>query len=181
MIPPGKPEVGWRRLVAAAVVLVVMLAAALFAFRHEIATMVSNEARASTPVQVAAAPTTPKPPPTVAPPAPAKPAAPSSSAATVPQRTAGPPQQAAPPQATPQPAAPQQVMRQPAPTQQASESPGQVAPQSVVRANANATAAAATRPNRPPPAEIARPRIEVDLASSKIDLVDGRYVVRGQL
>lgn len=28
---------------------------------------------------------------------------------------------------------------------------------------------------------MARPNIEVDLASSKIDVVDGRYVVRGQL
>ena len=28
---------------------------------------------------------------------------------------------------------------------------------------------------------MARPQLEVDLASSKIDVVDGRYVVRGQL
>jgi hypothetical protein len=94
----------------------VLLAAVLFAFRAKIATMISYEARASSPVQVAAAP----PPPTA---------------------TAA---------ATPSPA-------------------------SVVRNIANEPAA------RPRPAAEARPQIEVDLTTSSIDVVDGHYVVRGQL
>jgi predicted Zn finger-like uncharacterized protein len=103
IIPP-KPAFAWGRLVAAAVVLVVVLAAAMFAFRHEIAAMMAHEAQASTPT-VAAAP-------------------------------------------------------------------------------ASASTAARTGmpwPARPPAAEPARPQIEIDLDSSKIDVVDGRYVVRGQL
>lgn len=51
------------------------------------------------------------------------------------------------------------------------------APQSVVRAS-NAQPA---RPVRQGPADTDRPQIEVDLSASKIDLVDGHYVVRGQL
>src|SRR6185436_14700862 len=43
-----KPEFAWRRLVAVAVVILVLLAAALFAFRREIVTMMSYEAKAST-------------------------------------------------------------------------------------------------------------------------------------
>jgi predicted Zn finger-like uncharacterized protein len=54
IIPP-KPAFPWRRAVAAAVVLVLLIAAALFAFRAKIATMISHEARASAPAQVAAA------------------------------------------------------------------------------------------------------------------------------
>ena len=122
VIPP-KRDVAWRRLVAVAVVVVVLVAATLFAFRGEIATMISYEARASTPVQVTAAPEPPSVP---------------AAAATAPS------------------------------------------PSSVVRATAN-NAAAGPRPARPPSVEPGRPSIEVDLASSKIDVVDGRYVVRGQL
>ena len=127
VIPP-KPDIAWRRLVAVAVVVVVLVAATLFAFRREIASMMSYEARASTPVQVTAAP----PPPVAAP------ASRALSAAAVPS------------------------------------------PPSVVRTTAN-NAGPAARPARPPQVEVARPSIEVDLASSKIDVVDGRYVVRGQL
>lgn len=39
----------------------------------------------------------------------------------------------------------------------------------------------AARPARPASVEAGRPSIEVDLAFSKIEVVDGRYVVRGQL
>jgi predicted Zn finger-like uncharacterized protein len=117
IIPP-KPAFPWRRAVTVAVVVLMVLAAVLFAFRGKIATMISYEARASSPVQVAAAP------------APAKPAAP---AATTP------------------------------------------APASVVRTVTNEATA------RPRPAPEARPLIEVDLTTSSIDVVDGRYVVRGQL
>lgn len=53
VIPP-KPAFPWRRAVAAAVVLVLLIAAVLFAFRAKIATMISYEARASAPVQAAA-------------------------------------------------------------------------------------------------------------------------------
>ena len=129
VIPP-KTGVAWRRLVAVAVVVAVLVAAALFTFRREIATMVSYEARASTPVQTAAAP----PPPSAPVPAPSA-AAPSSSS------------------------------------------------QSVVRttSSGNGTSGPGARPPRAPQAEVARPNIEVDLASSKIDVVDGRYVVRGEL
>src|SRR5215813_3570351 len=54
VIPP-KPVFPWRRAVAAVVVLVLLIAAVLFAFRAKIATMISYEARASAPVRVAAA------------------------------------------------------------------------------------------------------------------------------
>jgi len=130
-----KPEFAWRRLVAVAVVILVLLAATLFAFRREIATMMSYEAKASTsPTQVAAVPPTP---------------------ATATPATAT---------ATAQPATPATSAGSP--------------PQSVVRAN-NPQAA---RPSaRPGPDAPARPQIEVDLSASKIDVVDGRYVVRGQL
>ena len=57
-----------------------------------------------------------------------------------------------------------------------------------VRASAPADAAATSPPPPPPaprapavPAAPARARIEIDLSSSKIEVVDGRYVVRGQL
>jgi len=83
VIPP-KPTTTWHRPLAIAAVVVVLVAVALFAFRREISTMISYEARAST-----------------------------------------------------------------------SAAPGQP--------------------------ESARPMIEVDLASSKIEVVDGRYVVRGQI
>ena len=66
-----------------------------------------------------------------------------------------------------------------------STAPAAVAsPPSVVRATANNAGPGpgpTARPPRPPQVEAARPNIEVDLASSKIDVVDGRYVVRGQL
>ena len=114
IIPP-KPAFPWRRAVTFAVVVVLLLAAAvLFAFRGKIATMISYEARASSPVQVAAVPT-PPPPATAA--------------------------------ATPRPA-------------------------SVLRNEATPRAR---------PVVDARPQIEVDVATSSIDAVDGRYVVRGQL
>lgn len=129
VIPP-KPAMAWRRLVAVAVVVVVLVAAALFTFRREIATMMSYEARASTPVQVTAA--TPPPSP-----------APSPSSASAPAAVPSPP--------------------------------------SVLRTTGNTASATSPRPVRPPQVEAARPRIEVDLASSKIDVVDGRYVVRGQI
>jgi len=133
MVVPPRRDIGWRRLVAVAVVAVALVAATLFAFRHEIAGMISHEARASTPVQVTAAPSPPA----------AAAAAPST-----------------PPAAT-------------APS-----------PSSIVRTTAShAGPGPSARPARPPQVEAARPRpnIEVDLASSKIDVVDGRYVVRGQL
>jgi len=113
IIPP-KPAFPWRRAVAVAVVVVLLLAAALFAFRGKIATMISYEARASSPVQVVAVPR-PTPPATAA--------------------------------ATPPPA-------------------------SVLRNEATARAR---------PVVEARPQIEVDVTTSSIDAVDGRYVVRGQL
>jgi predicted Zn finger-like uncharacterized protein len=62
VIPP-KPAFPWRRAVAAAVVLVLLIAAVLFAFRAKIATMISYEARASAPAQAATAtPAAPAPP-----------------------------------------------------------------------------------------------------------------------
>jgi len=138
VIPP-RPGVAWRRLIAVAVVVVVLVAATLFAFRREIASMVSYEARASTPVQMTAAPA----PPTSAAAGPASAAAPATAAAVP-------------------------------------------SPPSVVRATANSAGQGAgpgptAPPGRSPQAQAARPNIEVDLASSKIDVVDGRYVVRGQL
>ncbi len=55
VIPP-KPAFRWGRVAAiAAVVLFVVAAAVVFAFRGKIATMISSEARASAPVQVATA------------------------------------------------------------------------------------------------------------------------------
>jgi predicted Zn finger-like uncharacterized protein len=133
-----KPQFGWRRLVAVAVVILVLLAAALFAFRNEIRTMMSYEALASTPAAEAKAP--PSSPPS---PAARAPVAPPASPPTSAPATAS----AAPP------------------------------PQSVVRASTSQP----PRPMRPGPADAARPQIEVDLSASKIDVVDGRYVVRGQL
>jgi predicted Zn finger-like uncharacterized protein len=136
VIPP-KRDIAWRRLIAIAAVVVVLVAATLFAFRREIATMMSYEARASTPVQMTAAPVPPTAPSTAAAPSPAP---------AVPAATPSPP--------------------------------------SVVRttaSNAGPGPGPAARPARPPQVEAARPNIEVDLASSKIDVVDGRYVVRGQL
>jgi len=128
VIPP-KPEFAWRRAVAIAAVVVVLAAATLFAFRREISTMMSYEARASTPIQVTAASVPPPP------------------SATATQ--------------SPAPAAPP-------------------SPPSVILTTAN-NAGPAARSARPPQVEVARPNIEVDLAFSKIDVVDGRYVVRGQL
>lgn len=128
VIPPRR-GIGWRRLVAIATAAVVLVAATLFAFRREIASLVSYEARASPPVQVTAAPSPP-------------------AAATA--TTATPP------------AAP--------------------SPSSVVRTTASTPGPGpSAHPARPPQVEAPRPNIEVDLASSKIDVVDGRYVVRGQL
>jgi predicted Zn finger-like uncharacterized protein len=95
VIPP-KPAFPWPRVIAAAVLLLVLIGAVLFAFRDKIAGLVSHEARVAAPVAVAAAP----PPPPVAPRAAATPA---------------------------------------------------------------------------------RPRIEIDLDESKIEIVGGRYVVRGQV
>jgi predicted Zn finger-like uncharacterized protein len=103
IIPP-KPAFAWKRLAAVAVGLVVLVAAAMFAFRHEIAAMIS-EARAWTPAATAAAPA----------------------------------------------------------------------------ASTSARSGAVPWPARPPAAEPALPQIEIDLNSSKIDVVEGRYVVRGQL
>jgi predicted Zn finger-like uncharacterized protein len=77
VIPP-KPAFPWRRAVAVGVVLVVLIAAVLFVFRAKIATMISYEARASAPVQVATAP----------PPAAPAPARTASAGATTPARTA---------------------------------------------------------------------------------------------
>jgi predicted Zn finger-like uncharacterized protein len=145
VVVPPRRDIGWRRLVAVAVVAVVLGAATLFAFRHEIAGMISYEARASTPVQVTAAPSPPA----------ADTAAPTAaaSAATAPAAAPSPPPAATAP-----------------------------SPSSVVRTTAsNAGPGPSARPTRPPPVEAARPNIEVDLSSSKIDVVDGRYVVRGQL
>ncbi len=105
IIPP-KPAFAWGRLVAAAVVLVVLLAAAMFAFRHEIAAMMADESPASAPTATAAAP-------------------------------------ASPPTST--------------------------------------RAGAVPLPGRPPAAEPARPQIEIDIDSSKIEVVEGHYVVRGEL
>ncbi len=127
MIPP-KRDTAWRRLIAVAVVVVALVAATLFAFRREIATMMSYEARASTPVQMTAAP-----PPRLD----SRRLLPRPLPQRHPRRRSS-----APPPATP---APPHV-----------------------------------RPGRPQ-VEAARPNIEVDLDSSKIDVVDGRYVVRGQL
>jgi predicted Zn finger-like uncharacterized protein len=51
---------------------------------------------------------------------------------------------------------------------------------SAVSASAPATVAAA--PSQPRPAAVPlRPHIEIDLEASKIDVVDGRYVVRGEV
>jgi predicted Zn finger-like uncharacterized protein len=138
VIPP-KREIAWRRLVAIAIVVVILLAATLFAFRREISSMMSYEARASTPVQVASAP---KPTP------PAPSSAPASTSAPAPASAA------------------------PAST-----------PPSVVRTTAagNTAVGPGPRPARTMQTDAARPQIEVDLASSKIDVIDGRYVVRGQL
>jgi predicted Zn finger-like uncharacterized protein len=57
VIPP-KPAFPWRRAVAVGVVVLVLIAAVLFVFRAKLATMISYEARASAPVQVAAKPPT---------------------------------------------------------------------------------------------------------------------------
>jgi predicted Zn finger-like uncharacterized protein len=129
-----KPEFAWRRLAAVAVVILTLLAAALFAFRGEIATMMSYEARASR--------------------------SPEEASASLPDHAA-----AVPPASRP-------ATLPPASTASAPVS----APQSVVRANTPQPA----RPVRQGPAD-ARPQIEVDLSVSKIDVVDGLYVVRGQL
>jgi predicted Zn finger-like uncharacterized protein len=140
VIPP-KREFAWRRLVAVAIVVVVLAAVTLFAFRREIAAMISYEARASTPVQLTADAPLPAPRTTVTSSAPA-----ATASAAVPTAAPSPP--------------------------------------SVVRATANNAAPSpdpAARPARPPQVEAARPNLEVDLASSKIDVVDGRYVVRGQI
>ncbi len=137
VIPP-KPPFAWRRLVAVAAVVIVLIAAALFTFRREIQTLMSYEAKASTPIQVT---TTPPPAPTPTP-------------------------SATPPASPPSPAA---SASSPAP-----------APASVVRATGN-TASATAAPRPPQTTDPSRPRIEVDLSSSKIDVVDGRYVVRGQI
>jgi len=94
VIPP-KPPFPWGRVIAIAVLLLVLIGTVLFAFRHEIAALIPYEARASAPVAIAAAPST-----------------------------------------------------------------------------------AAARPPAPPPP---RPQIDIDLASSRIDVVAGRYVVSGQL
>lgn len=42
------------------------------------------------------------------------------------------------------------------------------------------TSATAAKPAKPPPAQ-PRPQLEIDLAKSKIDVVEGRYVVRGEV
>lgn len=146
IIPP-RPGIITRRLIAIGVVAVVLVAATLFAFRREIANMISYEARASTPVQVTVA-------------------------------------SAAPPEAvqTRQAAASSSTSAT-APTAASTTSPARPPP-SVLRtttSNAGAGSAPAARPARPPSVEAGRPSIEVDLASSKIEVVDGRYVVRGHL
>ncbi|MBS0527464.1 MAG: zinc-ribbon domain-containing protein [Proteobacteria bacterium] len=66
VIPP-KPAFPWRRAVVVGVVVALLIAAVLFAFRARIATMISDDAGVSTPVQVATATTTPAPSRTVAP------------------------------------------------------------------------------------------------------------------
>jgi predicted Zn finger-like uncharacterized protein len=144
VIPP-RPVVAWRRLIAVAVVVVVLVAATLFAFRREIASMVSYEARASTPVQMTDA----SAPSTTASTASSAPSATASSAATA---LAG-----------------------------AVPSPPSVVRTTTNSAGSDAGRGAAAPPPQAPRAQAARPNIEVDLASSKIDVVDGRYVVRGQL
>jgi predicted Zn finger-like uncharacterized protein len=123
VIPP-KPAFPWRRAVAVAVVVMLLLAAVGFVFRGKIAAMISYEARASTAIEVSAA----------------LPAAPA-----------------------------------PAPTAAATAATAVPSPPSVVRASAT------TPPRAARLAGDARAQIEVDLSSSSIDVVDGRYVVRGQL
>lgn len=148
VIPP-RPGLVMRRLIAIGVVVAVLVAATLFAFRREIADMFSYEARASTPVQVTVA------------------AVPPPAEASTRQATASSSNSA--------------VVPAPAPT---ATSPSGPPPPSVLRTTANsagAGSAVAARPARPPSVEAGRPSIEVDLASSKIEVVDGRYVVRGQL
>ncbi|MCW5734793.1 MAG: zinc-ribbon domain-containing protein [Enhydrobacter sp.] len=149
VIPP-RPGIAVRRLIAIGVAAVVLVAATLFAFRREIANMISYEARASTPVQVTAA------------------AVPPSAAVPTGQATAT---------AATSVTAPAAVS--------AATSPSPSPPPSVLRttpSNAGATPPPAARPARPPVVGgVGRPNIEVDLASSKIEVVDGRYVVRGQL
>jgi predicted Zn finger-like uncharacterized protein len=54
IIPP-KPAFPWRQAFAVGFVVVLLIVAVLFAFRAKIATMISDEARASEPMQVAAA------------------------------------------------------------------------------------------------------------------------------
>jgi predicted Zn finger-like uncharacterized protein len=62
VIPP-KPAFPWRRAVfALGVVVVLLIAAALFVFGAKIATKVSDDGRASAPVEVATAPMTPPAP-----------------------------------------------------------------------------------------------------------------------
>jgi predicted Zn finger-like uncharacterized protein len=138
VIPP-KPPFGWKRLVAVAVMLVVLLAAAMFVFREKIAAIISYEARASTAALVAAAPS------------PAPPTAPAKAEPPTPARPSAPPSAAA---------------------------PAPPSPPSVVRTNATATGPRAVRPAI---AEAARPQIEVDFTSSRIEVVNGRYIVRGQV
>jgi predicted Zn finger-like uncharacterized protein len=94
-----KPDFAWSRILAVAVVVVVLMATAAFVFRHEIMAMMSTEASAEHPAAVATA--------TAAPPAaPAK-------------------------MAIPEPAA--------------------------------------------------RAQLEIDFAASKIEMIDGRYVVQGEI
>src|SRR5690242_11508857 len=54
VIPP-KPAFRWGRVTAVGLVVVIVIVVALFIFRGKIATMISYEARASAPVQVATA------------------------------------------------------------------------------------------------------------------------------
>jgi len=62
---------------------------------------------------------------------------------------------------------------------------GRIAAMISYEARASATtevaAAPAPRPLPPPAAKPLRPQIEIDLASSMVDVVAGRYVVRGEL
>jgi predicted Zn finger-like uncharacterized protein len=59
VIPP-KPPFPWARVIAAAVLVLVLIGAALFAFRHKLMALVAHEDAGLAPVMVAAAPSSPR-------------------------------------------------------------------------------------------------------------------------